>query len=442
MVAFFFREVEVIGRHRLVQSGPVVTVANHINGLVDPLLLWALLPRPPHMLGKSTLWDLPHLAWLLDLAGVLPAYRRIDGEDTGRNEETLDACRQALAKGEVVALFPEGISHDEPELQPLRTGAARIVLGAEERFGPLAVRLQPVGILFDDKYSFRSRVLLVVGESMPAVRPGEEPSTAAEVVYGLNQRLDDSLRDLTLNYPTWRTAARFRQAASVLEDEGPARQKLMALTAGLLEADHYSDDDDLKERFALERALDDLYPRLLEQTPKETEAVVSALDDYSEALDEHGLSHDVVTARYRLLASARWILQNLLILGVLFPVAIVGLLFNLLPYPLPAAVARRSGDHHLAATYKIYSSLVVFPLFWSLEAALLAWWWKNPWLFPVFFLVALASGWVALRAWERSRELWRRVRAFVLLRLGSSRREVRAAYRRLEACLAELVDRY
>ena len=70
--------------------------------------------------------------------------------------------------------FPEGISHDEPELQPLKTGAARIALGAMERHGPLPVRIVPVGLTFEEKGVFRSRALLVVGE---AIDPSGEAAT-------------------------------------------------------------------------------------------------------------------------------------------------------------------------------------------------------------------------------------------------------------------------
>src|SRR5580700_6216397 len=151
LIRIFFREVEVEGADRLAPGVPTVLVANHLNGLVDGLLLMATLRRFPRFLGKSTLFKIAPLWPLLKLAGVVPVYRAKDGLATSRNDSTFRTCRRMLARGGLVALFPEGISHDEPELQPLRTGAARIALGAAVDEGTEGVVVQPVGIVYDEK---------------------------------------------------------------------------------------------------------------------------------------------------------------------------------------------------------------------------------------------------------------------------------------------------
>jgi 1-acyl-sn-glycerol-3-phosphate acyltransferase len=53
------------------------------------------------------------------------------------NDRTFDAAIAALQSGGAVQIYPEGQSHSEPSLTPLRTGAARIALMAESgRLGP------------------------------------------------------------------------------------------------------------------------------------------------------------------------------------------------------------------------------------------------------------------------------------------------------------------
>ncbi len=126
LIRIFFRQVEVEGLGHLPGAGPTVLVANHINGLVDALLLMAALPRFPRFLGKSTLFRIPPLWPFLKLAGVIPVYRATDGEPTERNVSSFRTCRRLLAEKAQVALFPEGVSHDESVLQLSKTGAAQI----------------------------------------------------------------------------------------------------------------------------------------------------------------------------------------------------------------------------------------------------------------------------------------------------------------------------
>src|SRR5262245_39727360 len=71
LVGVFFRNRQVEGGDRL-PDGPVLVVANHINGLTDGLLLISELRRYPRFLGKHTLWKILPLRPLLRLAGVVP----------------------------------------------------------------------------------------------------------------------------------------------------------------------------------------------------------------------------------------------------------------------------------------------------------------------------------------------------------------------------------
>ncbi|PYQ57876.1 MAG: acyltransferase, partial [Acidobacteria bacterium] len=163
----FFREVEAVGAERIPLHRPLVLVANHVNGLIDPILLMGPLPVIPRFLAKSTLWKNPLVRPFLDLAGAIPVYRRQDeGADPAKNAETFSRSHELLARGGALALFPEGTSHSDPALKPLKTGAARIVLEAERRFPGIGTRIIPVGLLFDAKQTFRSRALVQVGEPL------------------------------------------------------------------------------------------------------------------------------------------------------------------------------------------------------------------------------------------------------------------------------------
>jgi glycerol-3-phosphate O-acyltransferase / dihydroxyacetone phosphate acyltransferase len=169
LVELFYPRIEVDGRENL-PRGPVVFVLNHPNGLLDPLVLMAGVGRHVHFLAKSTLFASAFGRWAMGSFGALPVYRQRDEESEGdrssRNEQTFARCRVLLRAGRAMALFPEGTTHSNPMMLPLRTGAARIALSTEAEAGwGMDLRVVPIGLWYQSKSQFRSSALLVIGES-------------------------------------------------------------------------------------------------------------------------------------------------------------------------------------------------------------------------------------------------------------------------------------
>src|SRR5918997_1706771 len=197
----FFRRIETSRAGLVSESGAIIFVLNHPNGLIDPGLVFATLPRRISFLAKSTLFRIPLAGWLLRTVEALPLYRRADaGEDVSQNLRTFEACRRLLLRGRCVALFPEGLSHNEPKLQPVKTGAARIALGASVP----GLKIVPVGLYYTSKTSFRGEALLRFGEpfDVPAVEPDEGGEPPREAVRELSARIEEALLGVTLNVET------------------------------------------------------------------------------------------------------------------------------------------------------------------------------------------------------------------------------------------------
>lgn len=124
--------INVRHRERLPRQGPAIIAANH-NSHLDTLVLMSLLPlRDLHRLRPVAAADYflrnRLLAWFaLRVIGILPLRRGCGG-----GSDPLAALEQALARGEVLLLFPEG-SRGEPECAaPLKPGIAHLLKRAPQ----------------------------------------------------------------------------------------------------------------------------------------------------------------------------------------------------------------------------------------------------------------------------------------------------------------------
>jgi 1-acyl-sn-glycerol-3-phosphate acyltransferase len=410
----FFRRVEVIGLERVPVGHPMVLVANHVNGLVDPLLILGPLPVWPRLLAKSTLWQNPLVRPWLELERVIPVYRRQDEVDTAQNEATFARCHEVLAEGGAISLFPEGKSHNEPMLQPLKTGLARIVLGAERRFPGIGTRIVPVGLTFDEKGKFRSRALVQVGEPVdPAPEIELDRTDNPAAVRALTARVDRGLQEVTLNYPSWEAAWLIGRAADLYgraELDVPRGRRL-------------------SERFEVHRAFVEGYEEMCRRFPERVRAVEAAVGEYDRLLRTFRLRDDQVAASYAPSPVLRFVARTLLRLLVHLPLAAVGTVLNILPYYLVRLASwfvRRSPDQ--VATYKVFGALVLYPLAWISEAVVVGRYTGSSGLGALTFLAGPLTGYAAILFHEQRELFWNEARAFLVLR---TRRNLAAE---LKAC--------
>ena len=218
LVLGFHRSVEVTSRERLPTDRPVLVVANHGNGFVDPVVVASVLRRLPRFLAKAALWKVAGARPLLALAGVLPVYRSGDGDASSNNTSVFDACHRELAQGATVAIFPEGTTGDRAGLDRVKSGAARIALGALPTAPDLVV--VPIGMAYESKVETRSRVAVMVGEPIDAAEfrgsglgPDGEPHR--DDAHALTERITASLRDVSPGFADVEEREVLRAAARV-----------------------------------------------------------------------------------------------------------------------------------------------------------------------------------------------------------------------------------
>jgi 1-acyl-sn-glycerol-3-phosphate acyltransferase len=119
--------INVRHRGRLPRDGPAVIAANH-NSHLDTLALLTLFPlhRIPKVRPVAAAdYFLANrlIAWFSrNVVGIIPVQRKRD-KDAG---DPLAGCYQALERGEILLIFPEG-SRGEPErMSQLKSGISHI----------------------------------------------------------------------------------------------------------------------------------------------------------------------------------------------------------------------------------------------------------------------------------------------------------------------------
>lgn len=349
----YFRKVRTTGLKNLEGKGPLLIVANHVNGLLDPLLLYVHLPRRPRFLAKASLFKHPFVAPFLKAARALPVTRRKDGPvDIERNQATFDACVHALLAGDVVALFPEGVSHNEPRVQPLRTGAARIT-GLAWAHG-VRVTVVPVGLIYSARAIFRSEALVIAGppvtyQDLPW-GDGENP----EAVRVLTARIAEALAGVTVNAERWLDL-------DIVET-------LRRLAINELDAAKTGGEEPCDRRALLERFYGARFDHPVEMT-----RLLKAARRYMAILKALGLRDEDLAMDASGFKAFNNAAKGFVALVLGMAPAFYGWLFHVIPYTLTGIAAKLlAKSEDTSSTYKLYAGLVLYPSCYLLQLGLAA----------------------------------------------------------------------
>ena len=168
-----FNRIDVLGREKLPDSGPVLYVALHRNGVVDGLAYMRTVPQALPMVSAQ--WHRSALGRFF-FAGIAVARDKdrkraiavrnaVPPGETGtdHNAAALSSCVDHLSHGGELLICPEGTSSLGPQPLPFKSGAARVAQTALQRGIPLKV--VALGIFYERAWEWQSRVQVVVGET-------------------------------------------------------------------------------------------------------------------------------------------------------------------------------------------------------------------------------------------------------------------------------------
>lgn len=386
-----YRDIEVHWEPTPTRGSRLV-VSNHFGGFSDALVLLHVLPRRPGIVARDVIWKVPVVGWLMNWVGAIPVHKP---EDRGQsdNDQMFASCYRALERGRDILIFPEGVTRNEPSIARVKTGAARIALGARAH-GADDLVIVPVGIHYEDKAALRSRVFVKAGLPLELDRvvpvDDDEHDLGADdrkTVTELTEAIDVALRRSAPDYADW--------------DEA----RLLTTGAEIALRDQFDDPTD-----AVPIGLRDRLANTLADRPEEhRRRICDAVTEYRHDLDETGLTDAELYDRVNSGRFVRSLVWQLLVGAFLLPFALAGAIVNVIPFLIVKAVGMLRVAPSVHSTIKPVAAFVAFGTAWGIVVWRVTahFGWRLGAAVAILLPVYLAA---AILLFERAALLWRLVR--------------------------------
>jgi 1-acyl-sn-glycerol-3-phosphate acyltransferase len=167
-----FWRPKATGVENIPEDGAAIVAINHQSFLDDFLLPLVLRKRKIRMMAKADYFDKWYSAWFFKATGCIPVRR--EGGSAGA--EALRSAIDALKKGELVGIFPEGTRSPDGRLYRGKTGVARLALEAQVPIIPVALKGSYEAWPYDKKLPRPGHVQIVIGKPLDVSRHYATPA--------------------------------------------------------------------------------------------------------------------------------------------------------------------------------------------------------------------------------------------------------------------------
>jgi 1-acyl-sn-glycerol-3-phosphate acyltransferase len=178
--------VRIEGREKIARDEAYVMVANHLS-LLDILVLFRLFTHYKWV-SKVENFRVPFIGWNMSLN----RYVRLRRGDRASVVTMLKACRETLAQGSSIMMFPEGTRSPDGRMRSFKTGAFELALECKRPILPIVLRgtsdaLPKRGFVLQGRHPIRVTVL----DPMPY--EGFAGQTAEELAQRVRERIAKEL---------------------------------------------------------------------------------------------------------------------------------------------------------------------------------------------------------------------------------------------------------
>lgn len=404
-IKVFFRKIEVRNKGLIPSAGPLIICANHPGTFMDPMVIAAQLNRPVFFLAKGVIFKSKFAQFLLPKLNMIPVYRQQDDpSQLGKNDDTFVKCHEHLERGGVILIFPEGISLTERKLKTIKTGAARIALGAEAKNNfSLGVKIITIGLNYQNPHKFNQDLFINIDEPIPLSEFKERyAADTFKAAHALTDRIRGQLEKIIIDIEDENTDELVKKIEEVY------KPKLLKEPGVIAEKQHGD--------FSITKNIVETVMHFKATDAARVQRVESKVNRYYTNLMRVGLSDEQLTnkeVKHSLFLNN---VKSISFILVGFPFYIFGLITTFLPFEIPSLLAKRIvSSKEYEGPVAMAFGIITFSLFYTLETVAI-WKYTHDLLLTIFFLFCLpAAGLFAYYYWHTVDEIrsgWKLINLF------------------------------
>jgi len=199
-IKVYFRDIHIRNLKHIPKNEPLLVLPNHQSAFMDPIVIGTLMQRSLFYLARGESFNGKLASFIFKRLHMIPIYRQETAPElVHKNEEIFRECYKHLKNNGAILIFPEGTSKTEHRLRKIKTGAARIALGAEAANNyELGLKFIPVGLNYSNPHQFQTKLFLNFGKPI-SIEPflnefkNDEYKAVNELTDFIRQKLEDNI---------------------------------------------------------------------------------------------------------------------------------------------------------------------------------------------------------------------------------------------------------
>lgn len=362
-VRIFFRSITIRNKELIPGNGSLMVLVNHPSTFMDPIVVATMLNREVFFLGKGALFKSALAKWLLPKFNVIPVYRQSDDPSMmSKNQDTFKKCFEHLEKNGALLMFPEGTSITERKLRPIKTGAARIALGAEAQNDfKLGVHIVTIGLNYANPHRFNRDLFINIDN------PIKVADFKGTYIINDHQAVDDLTEAIRKQLERSIIAIEDDKTDELVRNIETLYKYRLSKELGIAKKDKDAD-------FILTKNIIETVNYYLQNKPGYVETLQIRIHEYLYNLNRLGLKDSDISRSQNNTSFFGNNLKGLLILLGGFPVYLYGMLNNILPFEIPARSAKKiSNSIEFTGAIGMVGGMFTFSIFYTLQIILV---WK------------------------------------------------------------------